>query len=68
MAIKKKAFLKQEVANPHVMILGPNEIVLEDLMGPYRDKVDLIYIDPPYNRGDDFKYYKDILWKKPFGN
>ena len=59
MVIKKKEFLKKEIANPHVLIMGPNEIVLDDLMGYYRDKVDLIYIDPPYNRGDDFKYYKD---------
>lgn len=59
MTIKKEEFLKQKIEDPHVIILGPNQSVLGDLLDDYRNKVDLIYIDPPYNRGDDFKYYKD---------
>lgn len=59
--IKKDDFLREKISNPHVMILGDNLVVLDDLIPLYRDKVDLIYIDPPYNRGADFKYYKDNL-------
>lgn len=59
MNIKKKDFLKQKIENPRIVILGSNQIVLDDLIDFYASKVDLIYIDPPYNRGDDFKYYRD---------
>ena len=41
------------------MILGDNQTVLKDIKPLYAQKVDLIYIDPPYNRGDNFKFYKD---------
>lgn len=59
MTIDKKDFLKCEMSNPRILIQGNNKIVLDDLNNVYANKVDLIYIDPPYNRGDDFKYYKD---------
>lgn len=45
--------------NPRIIIEGDNQAVLDDLKYLYGKKVDLVYIDPPYNRGDDFKYYKD---------
>ena len=45
--------------NPHLLILGDNQTVLKDLKATYEETVDLIYIDPPYNRGDNFKFYKD---------
>ena len=51
--------MKQEIVNPRIMILGSNQTVLDDLKSIYAEKVDLVYIDPPYNRGEDFKYYRD---------
>ena len=55
----KEAFLEKKLKDPHVIILGDNKIVLKDLKSIYEHKVGLIYIDPPYNRGDDFIFYKD---------
>ena len=58
-ALRKKAFLEKKELDPRVLILGDNQIVLKDIKPLYAQKVDLIYIDPPYNRGDNFKFYKD---------
>ena len=55
----KEAFLEKKLKDPHVIILGDNQIVLKDLKSIYEHKVGLIYIDPPYNRGNDFIFYKD---------
>ncbi len=57
--IRKKAFLEKKELNPRVLILGDNQTVLKDIKSLYAQKVDLIYIDPPYNRGDNFKFYQD---------
>jgi adenine-specific DNA-methyltransferase len=57
--IAKKSFLEKKILNPHVLILGDNQKVLKDIKDTYEHRVSLIYIDPPYNRGDDFKFYKD---------
>lgn len=57
--IAKKTFLEKKILNPRVLILGDNQKVLKDIKGTYEHLVSLIYIDPPYNRGDDFKFYKD---------
>lgn len=55
----KKSFLEKKILNPRVLILGDNRKVLKDIKDTYEHQVSLIYIDPPYNRGDDFKFYKD---------
>ena len=55
----KKTFLEKKISNPHVLILGDNQKVLKDIKDTYEHKVSLVYIDPPYNRGDDFMFYKD---------
>lgn len=55
----KKSFLEKKILNPRVLILGDNQKVLKDIKDTYEHQVSLIYIDPPYNRGDDFKFYKD---------
>ena len=57
--IAKKSFLEKKILNPHVLILGDNQKVLKDIKDTYEHQVSLIYIDPPYNRGDDFKFYKE---------
>lgn len=44
----------------HVFIEGDNLEVLKLLQKAYNDKVKLIYIDPPYNTGNDFVYNDDF--------
>lgn len=43
-----------------VFIEGDNLEVLKLLQKAYNDKVKLIYIDPPYNTGNDFVYNDDF--------
>ena len=57
--IAKNEFLKEKDLTPRVLICGDNLSVLKDIKPFYKQKVSLIYIDPPYNRGDNFKFYKD---------
>lgn len=59
MSIKKKTFLRKKDPSPHILILGDNHSVLKDIHSLYAQRVNLIYIDPPYNRGDNFKFYND---------
>ena len=44
----------------NVFIEGDNLEVLKLLQKAYNDQVKLIYIDPPYNTGDDFIYNDDF--------
>ncbi|MFR1903669.1 MAG: DNA methyltransferase [Veillonella sp.] len=59
MILNKNDIINKKMINPHLLILGDNQTVLKDLKATYEETVDLIYIDPPYNRGDNFKFYKD---------
>ena len=43
-----------------VFIEGDNLEVLKLLQKSYNDQVKLIYIDPPYNTGNDFVYHDDF--------
>ena len=45
---------------PHLFIEGDNLDVLKLLQEAYLNKVKLIYIDPPYNTGNDFVYDDDF--------
>ncbi len=40
----------------HLLIEGDNYPVLKKLAGCFAGKINLIYIDPPYNTGNDFTY------------
>ena len=40
----------------NLYIEGDNLIVLEKLQKDYKNKIRMIYIDPPYNTGNDFVY------------
>lgn len=57
----------------NLFFTGDNLEVLRHLQGNYQGKIDVIYIDPPYNTGsDDFVYpdnfeYKDEKLKEMFG-
>jgi adenine-specific DNA-methyltransferase len=55
--------LEQDGEKPwHVVINGENFHALEALLFPYEEKVDCIYIDPPYNTRDkDWKYNNDYV-------
>ncbi len=44
----------------NVFIEGDNLEVLKLLQKSYNDKIKLIYIDPPYNTGNDFVYNDDF--------
>lgn len=59
MTIGKNTFLEKKDINPHILIWGDNISVLKDIKPLYKQSVSLIYIDPPYNRGGNFKFYKD---------
>lgn len=53
----------------HILIEGDNYHALTCLSYTHREKVDVIYIDPPYNTGNDGFRYKDkrIMDKYPDG-
>jgi adenine-specific DNA-methyltransferase len=42
--------------NENLIIKGNNLLVLASILKTHRGKIKLIYIDPPYNTGDDFGY------------
>ena len=44
----------------HVFIQGDNYPVLKKLLPDYHESVQIIYIDPPYNTGNDFTYNDDF--------
>ena len=44
------------LGRPHILIEGDNLHALTVLRGTHAAKVDLIYIDPPYNTGKEFIY------------
>src|SRR5699024_8228241 len=55
---------KEWESTENLYIEGDNLEVLKLLQKSYSHKVDVIYIDPPYNTGKDFVYkdnYKDSL-------
>ncbi|AEX84620.1 DNA methylase [Marinitoga sp. 1135] len=49
----------------NLLIKGDNLEVLKHLLNAYREKIKMIYIDPPYNTGkDDFVYQDDRKFSK----
>lgn len=44
----------------NIIIEGENLEVLKILLNGYRNKIKVIYIDPPYNTGEDFLYNDDF--------
>ena len=47
--------------NSHIFIEGDNYPVLKKLSSQFTGKINLIYIDPPYNTGNDFTYNDNFL-------
>lgn len=60
---EKKAILKGEESSPtHLLLEGDNYHALSVLNYTHAGKIDLIYIDPPYNTGNrDWKYNNDYV-------
>lgn len=67
---QKDKAIKNDDGNPtHILIEGDNYHSLTCLNYTHKGKIDLIYIDPPYNTGKDGFTYKDkrIINKYPDG-
>lgn len=55
--VNRKRGLPEDTITDNLIIKGNNLLVLHSLLKEFRGKVKLIYIDPPYNTGnDEFKY------------
>jgi adenine-specific DNA-methyltransferase len=62
-----KRSVNPDLAGGSVIIEGENLEVLKLLTAAYRERVKLIYIDPPYNTGKDFVYSDDYTeGRKPY--
>ena len=45
----------------NILIKGDNKVVLPVLKKEYAGRIKCIYIDPPYNNGDAYHFYKDKI-------
>jgi adenine-specific DNA-methyltransferase len=63
--VKDRAIINGEEYPNHILIEGDNLHALTALTFTHEGKIDVIYIDPPYNRGDnDFIYNDDYIDKE----
>lgn len=63
--VKKKAIINGEDNPNHILIEGDNLHALTALTFTHEGKIDVIYIDPPYNTGNkDFKYNDSFVDKE----
>ena len=67
--VKDKAIKNEDGKPTHILIDGDNYHALQCLNYTHKGKIDVIYIDPPYNTGSDGFTYKDkrVLDKFPNG-
>ncbi len=67
--VKEKSFTDGSEKPTHILIEGDNYHALTCLQYTHKGKIDVIYIDPPYNTGSDGFTYKDkrILTEYPDG-
>lgn len=67
--VKEKSFTDGSNKPTHILIEGNNYHALTCLQYTHKGKIDVIYIDPPYNTGSDGFTYKDkrILTQYPDG-
>ncbi|WP_168171821.1 site-specific DNA-methyltransferase [Viridibacillus sp. FSL H7-0596] len=55
--------IEQDLNSKNTYYIGDNLHVLKHLRHSYENKIDVIYIDPPYNTGSDrFSYNDDFLF------
>ena len=57
--VKEKAIVNNDGKPTHILIEGDNYHALTCLNYTHKGKIDVIYIDPPYNTGTDGFKYKD---------
>lgn len=63
--VKEKAIINGEENPNHILIEGDNLHALTALTFTHEGKIDVIYIDPPYNTGNkDFKYNDTFVDKE----
>lgn len=62
-----KAIITDESAPSHILINGDNSHALTALRASHMGKVDVIYIDPPYNTGNKDFIYNDSYIDKEDG-
>lgn len=67
--VKNKAIKNNDGKPTHILIEGDNFHALTCLNYTHAGKIDVIYIDPPYNTGDEERFkYKDARFLKEFPN
>lgn len=66
--IKEKAIKNTDGKPTHILIEGDNYHALTCLNYTHAGKIDVIYIDPPYNTGSDGFTYKDARFLTEFPN
>ena len=59
--VKSKEIITDKNNPVNLLIEGDNYHALSVLNYTHKGKIDVIYIDPPYNRGGDFKYNDDYV-------
>lgn len=57
--VEKETYGDQNTEN--LLIKGDNLLALKALLQDYQSRINLIYIDPPYNTGNAFEHYNDGL-------
>lgn len=65
---KDKAITNNDGKPTHILIEGDNYHALTCLNYTHKGKIDVIYIDPPYNTGSDGFTYKDKRFLKEYPN
>ena len=67
--VKEKSIKNNDGKPTHILIEGDNYHALQCLNYTHKGKIDVIYIDPPYNTGNEF-VYKDARYldKYPDGS
>lgn len=64
--VKDKAIKNDDGKPTHILIEGDNYHALKCLNYTHAGKIDVIYIDPPYNTGSDGFIYKDARFLEQF--
>lgn len=64
--VKDKSIKNEDGKPTHILIEGDNYHALQCLNYTHKGKVDVIYIDPPYNTGSDGFVYKDARFLKEY--
>ena len=57
----KSKDIKTDNTQDNILIEGDNYHALQVLNYTHKNKIDVIYIDPPYNRGGDFVYNDKLI-------